>query len=109
MHFWDEITPLYNGQVSRGVLDFQLTRREHLDIKEERSQSAAGLRPRADHWLYISIIRPSITFAFLVWWPGCRMACAKNKPNRIQILVSLGTTGVRDTERQGELRIISRV
>ena len=31
------------------------------------------------HWLYISIIRLSITFASLVWWPCCQMASAKKK------------------------------
>ena len=38
-----------------------------------------GLRPGVVHWLYASIIRPSITFASLVWWPGCQMASAMKK------------------------------
>ena len=56
-----------------------------------------GLRPRVVHWPYISIIRPSITFASLVWWPGCQMASAKKKLSRIQRLACLGISGAMHT------------
>ena len=56
-----------------------------------------GLRPRVVHWLYLSIIRPSTTFASLVWWPGCQMASAKKKLSRIQRLACLGITGAMRT------------
>jgi len=36
------------------------------------------------------MVQPSITFAFLVWWPGCQMASAKKRLSRMQILVCLG-------------------
>ena len=42
-----------------------------------------GLKPRVAHWLYVSIIRPSVTFASLVWWLGSQMASAKKKQSRI--------------------------
>jgi hypothetical protein len=51
-----------------------------------------GLRPRVAHWLYVPIIRLSITFASLVWWPGCQMASAKKKLSRVQRLACLGIT-----------------
>ena len=51
-----------------------------------------GLRPRVVQWFYISIIRPSVTFASLVWWPGNQMASAKKKLSRIQRLACLGIT-----------------
>jgi hypothetical protein len=56
-----------------------------------------GLRPRVAHWLYVSIIRPSITFASLVWWPGCQTASAKKKPSRVQRLACLEITGAMCT------------
>ena len=52
-----------------------------------------GLGPRVVHWLYISVIRPSATFASVVWWPGCQTASAKKKLSRIQRLACLGITG----------------
>ena len=56
-----------------------------------------GLRPRVAHWLYVSIIRPSITFAALVWWLGCQMASAKKKLSRVQRLACLGIMGAMCT------------
>jgi len=51
-----------------------------------------GLRPTVVHWLYVSIITPSITFVSLAWWPGCQMASAKKRLCRIQRLACLGIT-----------------
>jgi len=56
------------------ILDSRLTWRENLDVKVRKAQNllwacgraygvAWGLRPRVVHWLYVSIIRPSVTFA----------------------------------------------
>ena len=56
-----------------------------------------GLRPRVVHWLYVSIIRPSVTFVPLVWWPGCQTASAKKKLSRIQRLACLGMLGAMRT------------
>jgi hypothetical protein len=49
-----------------------------------------GLRPRVVYSLYISVIRPSIAFAFLVWWPGSQTASAKKHLSRILRLACLG-------------------
>jgi len=56
-----------------------------------------GLKPRVVHWLYFSIIRPSVTFASLVWWPGYQTGIAKKKLSRIRRLASLGITGAMNT------------
>ena len=56
-----------------------------------------GLGPRVVHWLYVSIIRTSVTFASLVWWPGCQTASGKKKLSRIQRLACLGITGAMHT------------
>jgi len=90
------------------ILDSRLTRREHVDVKVKAAQNLLwactraygvtwGLRPRVVYWLYISILRPSITFASLVWWPGCQTASAKKKLSRIQRLACLGITGAMRT------------
>jgi hypothetical protein len=42
-----------------------------------------GLRPKAVHWLYVTIIRPTVSFASLVWWSGCQMASSKNKLSKV--------------------------
>ena len=45
------------------------------------------------YWLYVFVIRPPITFASLVWSPGCQMASAKKRLRKVQRLACLGTMG----------------
>ena len=86
------------------ILDSRLTWREHVDAKVRKAHNSLwacrtaggavwGLGPRVVHWLYVSVIRLSVTFASLVWWPGCQTARAKNKLSRIQRLACLGIRG----------------
>jgi len=87
------------------VLDSWLTWREHTDIEVRKahnllwaSRRACGvtwrLLPRVAHWFYISIIRPSITFAALVWWPGCQTGSARKNLAEFK---DLGIKGVMCT------------
>jgi hypothetical protein len=39
----------------------------------------------------------SVSFASLLWWPGCEMASAKKKLSRFQRLACLGITGAMHT------------
>jgi hypothetical protein len=59
------------------VLDSWLTWREHMDVKVRKAHNLLwacrraygvmwGLRPRVVYWIFVSFIRPSITFASLV-------------------------------------------
>jgi len=48
-------------------------------------------------WLYVSVIRLSVTYASLVWWPGCQTASAMKKLSKIQRLACLGITGAVHT------------
>jgi hypothetical protein len=82
------------------TLDSQLTWREHGNkvVKAQNSLWACrssfgkvwGLRLRVVYWLCTSIIRPSITFASLVWWTGYQISSAKKQLSRIQRLACLG-------------------
>jgi hypothetical protein len=89
------------------VLDSQLTWREHVVVKVRKAHNLGacrraydvmwGLTPRVVHCLYISIVRPSICFASLVWWPGRQAASAKKKLSQVQRLACLGITEVMPT------------
>ena len=70
------------------VLDSQPTWREHVDVKVRKANNLLwacmracsatwGIRPKVVHWFYVSNIWPTITFAFLVCWPGCQTASAQ--------------------------------
>ena len=90
------------------ILDLWLTRREHVDVKVRKAQNLLwacrraygvmwGLRHSVVYWIYVSIIRPFVTFASLIWWPGCQTASAKKELSRFQRVACLGVTGAMCT------------
>jgi hypothetical protein len=58
------------------------------------------------NWLYVSIIRPSITFACLVWWPSCQTASTEKRLSRVQRLAFLGITGAMRTTHTGAMEAL---
>jgi hypothetical protein len=64
------------------------------------------LRPKMVHWLYVAIVRPTISFASLVWWPGCKMANAKKKLSRAQRLACLGIMRAIHTTPTGAMEAL---
>jgi hypothetical protein len=90
------------------ILDAQLTWKEHVDARVKMACNIMwacrrvcskwwGLGPMVIHWLYASVVRPSITYASFVWWPGCGTARVKQQPSRIQQLACLGIMGALRT------------
>jgi hypothetical protein len=65
-----------------------------------------GLRPKVVHWLYVDIVRPTISFASLVWWPGCQTTSTKNKLSKVQRLSCLGITGAFRTTPTGAMEAL---
>jgi hypothetical protein len=55
------------------------------------------LKPRAVSWLYASVVRPSITYASLVWWPGCETTRANQVLSSAQRFACLGITAAMRT------------
>ena len=56
-----------------------------------------GLRPKVVHWLYVAIVQLTISFASLVWWPGCQTDSTKSKRSKVQRLACLGIMGAFHT------------
>ena len=65
-----------------------------------------GLRPKVVHWLYVAIVRPTISFASLVWWPGCQTASTKRKLSKVQRLACLGIMGAFRTTPIGAMEAL---
>jgi hypothetical protein len=62
----------------RVILGSPLTWREHVDVKMRKAHNLLWacrrtcgarwcLRPKVVHWLYVAIVRPTISFASSVW------------------------------------------
>jgi len=112
-----------NLRLSRSVkylgvfLDSRLTWREHLEVKVRKAQNllwacrracgmGRGLRLKVAHWLYVAIVRPTISFASLVWWPGCQTASTKSKLSKLQRLACLGITGAFRTTPTSAMEVL---
>jgi hypothetical protein len=99
------------------ILDSRLTWREHVAVKVTKAHNLLwacrracgmgwGLGPKVVHWLYVAIVRLTISFASLVWWPGCQTASAKNKLSKVQRLACLGITGTLRTTPTGAMEAL---
>jgi len=85
------------------AMDSRLTWREHVDVKVRKAYSCGPVRVsvvrrgardlKVVNWFYVSIIRPPLTLASLVWRPDCPTTNAKKRLNRVQRLACLGITG----------------
>jgi hypothetical protein len=65
-----------------------------------------GLGLKVVHWLYVAIVRPTISFASLIWWPGCQTASTKNRLSKEQRLACLGITGAIRTTHTGAMEAL---
>jgi hypothetical protein len=76
------------------IQDSRLTWREHVEVKVRMTLNLLwacrracgagwGLRPKVVHWLYVAIVRPTISFESFVWCHGCQTASAKKKLSKV--------------------------
>jgi hypothetical protein len=85
------------------------TRKTHNLLCACRSGCGArwGLIPKVIHWLYVAIVQPTISFASLVWWPGCQTPGAKKKLSKVQRLACLGITRAIRTTPIGAMEALT--
>jgi len=65
-----------------------------------------GSETHVVHWLYVAIVWATISFASLVWWPGCQTAGAAKKLSKVQRLACLGITGAIRTTSTGAMEAL---
>ena len=67
-----------------------------------------GISPKIAQWMYTVIIRPTITYAAVVWWARVeqKVAVASNKLDHIQRLACLYITDAMRTTPTLALEII---
>jgi hypothetical protein len=86
------------------TLDSKLSWNQHLQVVIRKIQITFavirrtcgkqwGLRPNIVHWFYTRVIRPSIYYGALVWWPKAMQQTAKTQLGRIQRTTCLAITG----------------
>ena len=94
------------------ILDSRLTWREYLEVKVRKAQNLLWACRRACGMGWGSkaqgepLVRPTISFASLVWWPGCLTASTKSKLSKVQRLACLGITGVFQTTPTSAMEVL---
>jgi len=99
------------------TLDSRFDWRKHVEVKVKKARNLLwacrrvcgagwGLGPRVVRWLYVAIVRRTVTFASLVWWPGCQTATARRKLSKVQRLTCLGRTGAIRTTPTGAMEAL---
>lgn len=90
------------------TLDAKLTWKPHIDKTISKATGAFwacrklfgktwGLKPKMIHWSYISVIRPIVTYASIVWWTKTNEITTQSKLQKLQRLACLGITGAMCT------------
>ena len=90
------------------ILDRKLNWREHLQKIQSRATKALwackrlygrtwGLKPRMIYWSFLTIIRPMVTYASLVWWPKTEEKVMQTLLYKVQRMACLGITGAMKT------------
>ncbi|KAG7309924.1 hypothetical protein JYU34_004438 [Plutella xylostella] len=86
------------------TLDNKLNWNKHLDNKIKQATIAFwqckrmlgktwGLKTKLTLWLYKAVIRPTITYGSVVWWPRTELSSVKNKLQKLQRLACVAITG----------------
>ena len=99
------------------VLDSKLNWSIHIDSKCNKALISLnqlrrsigktwGLTLRTARWMYTAIIRPSLTYAAVVWWPRVKLKTASRQLDHLQRLACLFITGALRTTPTKALEII---
>lgn len=86
------------------ILDSRLTWNQQIERITKRAVSTLmvarrthgkmwGLRPDMVYWTYNMVVKPTITYASVVWWPKVQQKSAIIKLSKVQRLACLGITG----------------
>ena len=101
--------PLQNSFKYLGVtLDSKLNFKEHIKQKctsttrtffQVRQTLAGnwGLSPKIIKWLYITVIRPRITYASVIWWARSTLTHEKTLLQKTQRIATISITGAMKT------------
>ena len=90
------------------ILDSKLNWKQHILKVQNRATKAFwacqrlygrtwGLQPRMNYWSFLTIIRPMVTYAAVLWWPKTEEKAAQIILQKVQRIACLGITGAMRT------------
>ena len=99
------------------VLDQKLTWNPHLEHVRNKATKAFwicrrllgknwGLKPKMIYWIYLTIIRPMLTYGAVVWWTKICQKTAQKTLQSVQRLACLSMTGAMRTCPTAALEVL---
>lgn len=113
--------PLSTSVKFLGVhLDSKLMWSVHLDAAIRKAKatlwtlracfsSTWGLTPKIMRWLYIAVIRPSLSYGCVVWWKRTILETARSKLSKVQRLACIAMTGALRSTPTAALEILTDI
>jgi hypothetical protein len=65
-----------------------------------------GPRQKVLHWIYTTIVRPTITYAVTVLWPRIKFKTSRAELSKLQKLACLGITGAMRTAPTAAIQVL---
>lgn len=99
------------------ILDKKLNWNKNLEERRKKAYNALygckkcigknwGLKPQLVHWIYLTVVRPIITYGSLVWWKGTNTQKASISLQTLQRAACIGITGAFRTTPTDALNLI---
>lgn len=90
------------------VLDSKLTWKPHVEKISNKGSNLLwmcrravgqkwGLKPKVAHWLYVTVVRPALTYASVVWWRRTEVFTSAALLSKVQRQALLLITGAMNT------------
>jgi UV DNA damage repair endonuclease len=76
----------------------------HFDEQKHFSENF-GTEPKAVHWIYTSIVRPTLTHTDPAWWLRVSFKTSKAKLNKLQTMADLANTGAIKTVSAAAVKV----
>lgn len=66
-----------------------------------------GVTPKIMRWLYVSCVRPALSYGCLVWWKRVLLVTADDKLNKLQRIGCIAVTGAMRTTPTAALEVMT--
>ncbi|XP_052744507.1 putative 115 kDa protein in type-1 retrotransposable element R1DM [Bicyclus anynana] len=99
------------------IMDQKLNWKKHIETKIQRSTTILtqckrmigktwGLKPHIVKWLYETVVRSSMTYACVIWWPRTLLITSQQELQKFQRQACLAITGSMSTTPTTALEVI---
>jgi hypothetical protein len=65
-----------------------------------------GLKQKVIYWIYIAVVRPTVTYTAIIWWPRVKLKTSQAELCKLQRVACLGITGAIRTAATAAIEVL---